>query len=353
MRLAKPWLRKSTGTWHVWINNKQVYLGKDETEAFKTYRRLLNSDVPKDATVRLVIERYWNTVKDELAESTLKRRRPILQSFSDFVPATLKVAKLKPLHVQNWLNEHKFKKLPVKGKGKTGKWVAGKKLISPTTKGDYITMLKAVFSWAASMGYVDDNPLRWMKKPTPKKREDFIEAELWPKVVGLALDQPFRDYLTVMLNSGARATEMLTFEAAHLTGSRFILPIDKSKGRKRQRVVYIPDSILPTVKRLAKQYPTGPLFRGPTGEPWNKDSIRGRFKRLRTKLKMPKLTPTTLRHSFAHHRLSSGQDSLIVANLMGHVDTRMVATRYGHVGQNAKLLQAAANAVESPRIPTP
>jgi integrase len=76
--------------------------------------------------------------------------------------------------------------------------------------------------------------------------------------------------------------------------------------------------------------------------------IRLRFRRRKRELKMPWLTATHLRHSFAHHRLSSGQDALTVSKLMGHVDTRMLATRYGHLDANTQFMLDAANAAPFP-----
>ena len=70
-----------------------------------------------------------------------------------------------------------------------------------------------------------------------------------------------------MLSTGARATEMFTFEAQHLHGNRLILPIEKSKGRRRSRVVYLPDQALEIVRQYAERYPDGPLFRNADGEP--------------------------------------------------------------------------------------
>ena len=66
---------------------------------------------------------------------------------------------------------------------------------------------------------------------------------------------------------------------------------------------------------------------------------------------MPKLCATVLRHSFAHYRLSEGQDALTVAKLMGHVDTRMIATRYGHLDSNVEFMQAEANRIMIPTLP--
>jgi integrase len=347
MRVPKPWLRASTGTWYVQIDGKQVNLGKDESKAHAKLRAMLDSGAHGDYTVRQVVTAYWDWMKKNLAESTYERRKEPLESFSAFVSPKLKATALRPLHVQRWVDAND--KAKVNSKAGT---VETDRLVSPTTVGDRIGLIKGMMAWAKSMGYAERNPIEDMPKPTARIRQEFLPANIWPRVVALALDQPFRDYLTVMLSSGARPTEMLKFEAANLDGNRFILLIEKSKGKKRSRVVYLPDDALAIVKRLAKQYPHGKLFRNPEGVPWNKSSIRGRFKRLKRELEMPTLSPTVLRHSFAHHRLSSGQDALTVAKLMGHVDTRMLATRYGHLDANSDYMTSAANGVAFPSLPT-
>lgn len=340
MRPAKPWLRKSTGTWHVQIDGRQRYLGKDRDKAFEKFRQLMQSPDTSDMTVHAVIKAYWKWCKANLATSTCERRETILESFCQSVRPKLKASSLRAFHVQDWID------------GENKKQAKGKSL-SPTTVGDYITRIKAAYNWALGMGYIETNPIAAMPKPSARIRQDFLPADTWPKVLQLATDKSFRDYLTVMLSSGCRAQEMVKFEAKHIDGKSFVLPIANSKGRKRSRVVHLPDDALAIVQRLAKEYPTGKLFRNSKGNPWNKDSIRCRFRRLKRELEMPELTATTLRHSFAHYRLSSGQDALTVSKLMGHNDTRMVATRYGHLEANAEYMNAAANAISFPALPMP
>ena len=131
-------------------------------------------------------------------------------------------------------------------------------------------------------------------------------------------------------------------------GQRLILPIQESKGKRKSRVVYLPPEALAIVQRLAEQYPDGKLFRNSKGRPFDRNSVRCRFRRIKRELGIPELTATTLRHSFAHWRLTSGQDSLTVAKLLGHVDTRMIATRYGHLEANPEFMQGAANAISFP-----
>ena len=84
------------------------------------------------------------------------------------------------------------------------------------------------------------------------------------------------------------------------------------------------------------------------GVPWTKDAVNCRFKRLKQEFNMPELCAYTLRHSFAYAKLSSGVDSILVAKLMGHADTRMLETRYGHIEKNVDVMLKAAQ--ESPQL---
>jgi len=313
MRIPKPWLRKQNQTWYVQINGKQHRLGKDRAEAFAKYHQMMHLGVPTgDHTVRQVLDAYWQWAQSNLAEETCKPRKGVLRAFGKTIPSTLKASSLRAFHVQNWIDN-------------------SPRVKSPTTISDRITLIKGIMNWAVSMGYLEANPIDKMPKPSRVVRQEFLPPDTWQRVLDLATDQEFRDFLEVMLSTGARPQEMHKFEADHFDGARLVLPILLSKGRRSNRVVFLPPEALEIVERLAQQHPEGKLFRNSRGRPWDRNSVRCRFRRLKRELNMPNLTATTLRHSFAHHRLTSGQDSLTVAKLMGHVDTRMVATRYGHL----------------------
>ena len=153
-----------------------------------------------------------------------------------------------------------------------------------------------------------------------------------------------------MLDSGARPQEVCRAEARHFDreNCRLVFPASESKGKKRPRVIYLPPVSLEIVNRLAKD---GPIFRTTKGTAWTRNSVNCRFKRLKRKLKMPKLCATVLRHSYAHHRLETGTDSMIVSKLMGHVDGRMLATRYGHIEQNTAYMLEQARSTSNPFLP--
>jgi integrase len=274
-------------------------------------------------TVHEVITAYWQWYQANRAETTCVTAKIVLDSFQSYIPKHLKATDLRPYHVESWLQTTNSR--------------------SPSTINARITFLIGMMNWARRFGYIDANPLDGMDKPTPRIRQDFIPPDRFRELIGHAKKQPFRDFLTVMLDSGARTEEMFKFEAKHFEAKRrrFVLPIIDSKGKRKSRVVYLPDDAYSIVQRLAAKYPSGPLFRNTRGWPWNKDSINCQFRRLKRLMKMPGLCATVLRHSFAHYRLTSGQDSLTVSKLMGHADGRMLARRYGHL-EESDYLQTAA-----------
>jgi integrase len=333
MREPKPFLRKQTQSWYLKLGKEFINLGKDREEAFEQYHEIMakrrTATAAAQDSVAYLMDLRWNWVKKHGAESTADRMKPVLRSFKHFVGPKLKVHKLRPFHVSNWLD---------------GKFPH----VSDTRRHTLITLIKTALSWAVDQGYIEASPIARMKKPEPAIRQEFIPANLWNDVLESATDQEFKDYLTVMLSAGARPQEIRQIEARHLDGKRLVFEIKESKGKRRNRIIWLPEDAFEIITRLARQYPEGKLFRNRKGAAWTRYTVRNRFRRLKKLLKMPKLTATVLRHSFAHHRLVSGQDNLVVSKLMGHVDGRMLATRYGHLEKNTQFMSEQANLIEFP-----
>jgi integrase len=335
MRQPTPFFRKQTQTWYVQIGKKQINLGKDKKEATKRYHQLMaeHKRYTGDDTVFAIIEAYKGWLRAEKAKSTATMRSAVLLSFQEHIGTRLKAWQVKPHHVQSWCTE--------KYGHRSSTWR------------NYVTnAVGFVFSWAKKQGYISENPLKGMEKPKAEIRQEFLPADVWPKLLALPKDEAFRDWLHFMLLAGARTQEMFKIEARYFdkAGARIVFPIIESKGKKRSRVIYLPTEAVEIAGKWAARFPDGPMFRNTDGKPWNKNSINCRFKRLKVAMREPKLCATVLRHSFAHHRLASGQDSLLVSKLLGHTSGHMLATRYGHVEQNPDLMLRAANAVSTPNI---
>ena len=131
--------------------------------------------------------------------------------------------------------------------------------------------------------------------------------------------------------------------AKHVGNNTIVLPVKDSKGKRKNRVIYLNDAAKEQAERLAKQYPDEAIFRNADGKPWNKDSINCRMRRLKKKLDWPWLCLTVLRHSFAHAHVANGTDVLLLQSLMGHSSTRMLDTVYAHSDKAVDALTAAAN----------
>jgi integrase len=314
MGLAQPWMRQSTQTWFVQFGKKQISLGKDKKKAFQTYAKLLHEQgvqvESEHFSLHALIDTYIDWVQVNRATTTWAVLKPRLLSLKTQVP-DLPAEKLTPFTVDRWARKSNA--------------------TSPTTVHNYIQAAIAMMNWGVKYGCISRNPIHGMPKPTPRMRQDFVPPERFAELLGCITNPRFRDFVVVMLESGARATEMFKFTAEHLRNGRFVLEIEDSKGKKRSRVVYLPPISREIAYRLAAEYPVGPIFRTTKGKPWGKESIRKHFRRLRDKLGMDGLCPTVLRHSFAHARLLAGQDSLTVSKLLGHVNMKMLSARYGHL----------------------
>ncbi len=312
MGVSDMFKRKDRRSWYCKVDGKFVKLHAERKKARDKWQALIaeHEDSPSSVPiVRQLLKEYFAWCKINKAESTCTRREPVLKSFSREY-GSLKASTIRPRHVTTWVDHH---------------WGDD----SPTTRNDHMTMVQGAFSWGVRQGYLKYNPLDGMEKPQRNVREGFVPVEDWGTLLGFCRP-PFDDLVRFTLLTGARAQEGRLIEAKHVKANTIVLPIKSSKGKKRNRVIHLSAVARELVKRLCDERPEGPIFRNEDGEPWTKDSINCRMKRLKVKTGWEWLTMTSLRHSFAHAQVKAGTDALILQQLTGHVDARMLATVYAH-----------------------
>lgn len=153
-----------------------------------------------------------------------------------------------------------------------------------------------------------------------------------------AVDRPrYRAMLTTMYAAGLRLMETLRLRVADLDSSRMVIRIEQGKGNKDR---YVPLSAI--VLELLREHwrnerPRSLLFPNaadPT-RPMNPTSVQKYVRRTVERAGLGKrVTPRTLRHSFATHLLEQGTSVRVIQVLLGHANVRTTET-YTHVSPQA------------------
>lgn len=142
-----------------------------------------------------------------------------------------------------------------------------------------------------------------------------------------------RAILAMIYSGGFRIGELLQLKLSHIDIERRQIFIRNSKGRK-DRVVVLAESMLPLLQNYLSTYSPAEYFaEGLYGGPYSAQSIRNFLADScrRAGIKK-KVTPHTLRHSYATHMLENGIDLRYIQELLGHSkpETTMI---YTHVSR--------------------
>ncbi|HET8802940.1 MAG TPA: tyrosine-type recombinase/integrase [Aequorivita sp.] len=142
-----------------------------------------------------------------------------------------------------------------------------------------------------------------------------------------------RAILAMIYSGGLRISELLELKWQHIDIMRRQIFIKNSKGRK-DRVVVLAESMLPLLNNYLFTYKPKEYFcEGQYGGKYSAQSIRA-FLNISCRLAgiKKKVTPHTLRHSYATHMLENGIDLRYIQELLGHSkpETTMI---YTHVSR--------------------
>lgn len=163
--------------------------------------------------------------------------------------------------------------------------------------------------------------------PTVLSKEEVID------LLRATYNLKHRTILALMYSCGLRISEVLQLQLNHIDFDRRQLLIKQSKGRK-DRYVVLAESTVPLLINYVSSYkPKGYLFQGEKGGKYSTTSIRSFLKRSCRRAGIAKrVTPHTLRHSYATHLIENGVNLRLVQELLGHAkpETTMI---YTHVAK--------------------
>lgn len=143
-----------------------------------------------------------------------------------------------------------------------------------------------------------------------------------------------RDRALIMIGyaCGLRVSELVHLRIEDIDSERMIVHVRQGKGKK-DRLVPLSPALLDVLRRLWRTFkPTTWLFPGDDGKrPLHPVTVRNIVRDAAKRAKIKKrVTPHTLRHTFATHLLETGTDVRTVQALLGH--HRLSSTmHYNHV----------------------
>jgi integrase len=324
----KPFFRKHDGWWYIQVRQgrkrfqKKLVKGKEnEQEAYRLFNLLMaegTDSLPPPTRLRVhdVLQAFLQFSARSNDRRTFEWYQMFLSSFDDSYGA-LRPHQVTPEIVEAWLNSEKGWKGSRRGA---------------------VVALKRAFNWAFDNKRITSNPLKAVKKPPARARERFLTPEERQKIFATYPEGDcFRDFLFALEHTGCRPGEVSAVTAENFEERTGVWVLDRHKTEHstgEPRVVILTPAMVELTKRLVAKHPKGPLFRNEDDKPWNRNSIRCRFRRVRTKLQLGgDLVAYLYRHAVATDLLESGTGLAQACEILGHKDTEMIMRHYQKLRQ--------------------
>ncbi len=320
------------------MGGRFVRLGDTEREAWAELNRRLadrgEGPVRSRVTVEELADLWLDAKHADIKPNTWEKYQAYAQSLVDHCGQTL-ARDLRPLHVSGWLKAHP-------------KWGGVRELA--------MGVVKMMTRWGKREGWLDADPLAEVtvkgaepRKPAPEGAIEGLEAGI--------RSERFREILAFMLATGVRPGEARTLEAARIDFGAAMAVV---RGKRGERPIVLPGSILGLLRDLCERHPTGPIFRNTLGEPWQDRALSEQFRACRRRAGIKgEVVPYHCRGIFASRAYAAGVDGVTVAKLLGHRDTSRLAILIRHylsvdqASLASAVERASASSVVAPSRPPP
>jgi site-specific recombinase XerD len=205
-----------------------------------------------------------------------------------------------------------------------------KRNYSISTQRQFISALKLF------VRFIDNTSINNLELTRPKKSKilpTVLSQEEVLLLIQVTKNLKHRAIIALLYSAGLRVGELISLQLKDIDIERRQLFVRSGKGRK-DRYVILAESFLPLLNNYFMTYKPRIYFvEGPKNKPYSASSIR-KFLHSSTKLSRitKKVTPHTLRHSYATHLLENGIGLRYIQELLGHAkpETTMI---YTHVAK--------------------
>lgn len=220
-------------------------------------------------------------------------------------------------------------------------WVDGQPTWGDNYSRGAVVAINRVYNWGERRGYVTHNPIKTTHKPPAQRRNIYLKAPDYDKILGLLpSNDPFRDLLIFVWTVGCRPQEVrhIEYRHLHLDGGYILFPKEESKGKKQPRKIILNDVAMDIIKKNIGDRTEGKVFLNTRGNPWTKYSICNRMYRL-SQQTGTRMFMYGVRHSWATRKLKAGHGHLQIAACMGHTDGSMLSKVYSHIDEDNEHLR--------------
>ncbi len=223
-----------------------------------------------------------------------------------------------------------------------------------------VAAIKSFYNYLTAQGLVDDNPTIDIDSPKVKKR---LPQTLTIAEVDRLLEAPrsgaspknLRDValLNILYETGMRVTEVVSIQLDDVNLRQALLSSPTRQGEDREIPLeestkqLLTEYLAEGRPLLAKNNGERALFLNHRGEKLTRQGlwliIKGYAKQAGLNTEV---TPHTLRHSFAVHRLSKGSSLEDIRHLLGHanISTTQIYTQMEHSEEEKEISNAASAA---------
>jgi len=201
---------------------------------------------------------------------------------------------------------------------------------SRSTQNQYVNAIKFYYEQIAGRpkSYYDiDRPRKEKKLPVVLSQD---EAK---HLIDRAYNIKHKAIVVLLYSCGMRVGELINLRIEDIDSERMLISIRNAKGFK-DRTVPLHPSTLQLLRTYFKKFkPRDFLFNGQDGIQYTATSVRALIRRSSESAGIhKKVTPHTLRHSYATHLLESGVDLRIIQTILGHSSVKTTEI-YTHVSK--------------------
>lgn len=199
-------------------------------------------------------------------------------------------------------------------------------VIDTTKKREYLLYLisrdlapASVRLASAAIDFLVVNVLKQLPEsvPLPKKRKRIprvLSLTQIKSMIALTQNPKHRLLIGILYSTGLRLNEVRNLCLEDIDPERGMVHVRYGKGAKDRQTIISHE----VVSKLPLLVSSGLVFRGRSG-PYSPRSVQAIIDAAARRASLPiKVTPHTLRHSFATHLLESGVDIRLIQQLLGH-----------------------------------